>query len=274
MKIQTILAEAGKPVVSSHEVSDRPDRRELTDLINSLGGGTALDDVLADSSKLLYRGLRDTGGHLVIHQDTLASTRSSQNTANYVTWLTEILPSWHRSGFLPRSKIVSCTNRKAKASQYGQVFVVLPTDSAQCVYTGAHDFWDAFEGVNHVYGGGESIPAINDALGKYAPKVISNAAGLEKMCKELEADLDSGKVRIEDLNPELRALLDAHEETHSVLEILDNLMDPSHMKSSHGGHLLKSGDYQNVGEEVQVGGGIVYVEYHTFLDAFFPPRND
>lgn len=271
MKIQSLLAEAGRPVISNHEVSDDPNSRELTDLINKLGAGIALEEVRADTNKLLYRGLRNTGGHLVIQQDTLSSTRSSENTGNYVTWFTEILPSWHRAGLLPRSKIVSCTSSVRKAAEYGQRFVVLPTDGAQCVYTGSHDFWNAFEGINHLYGVPDSIPAINDAFSKYLPRVLSNSDGLKRACTELQDALESGRIREEDLNKEMQALLNS-EDTYDVFAIVDNLMDPSHMRKAQGGHLLVPGDFDNIGEEVQVGGEIVYVEYNTFMNAFFPPR--
>lgn len=269
MKIQNLLAEAGIPVMADHSLPREATRRELMDKINRLGAGTALEEVLGDRRKLLYRGLRDTDNN-VIHQDTLASTRSSQNTTNYVTWFTEILPSWHRVGFLPRSKIVSCTSSPNKAREYGAAYIVLPCESSQCVYTGAHDFWDAFEGINHVFNGGESVPAINDAMRKVGTKIITSSAGLKKACEELEVGLDSGKIRLDDLSYEMQALLNAHEDTHNVLEIIDNLMDPSHMRKSTGGQLLVPGDFKNGGEEVQVGGDIVYVKFTTFMDVFMP----
>lgn len=272
--IITALFEAGRPVMTFHDPFDHASemtRTQLVDKIRSLGAGTALEEVLTTPSKLLYRGLRGVTSSIIL-QDTIASTRSSENTSNYVTLLTEILPSWKRAGILPRSKIVSCTSSMQKASEYGQKFIVLPTDDAQCVYTGAHDFWDAFDGINHVYRTGESIPAINEALGKHFTKIITNSSALVKACEELEVGLDSGKIRIETLNPELRALLNANEETHSVLEILDNLMDPSHMRKTTGGKLLVPGDFHNGGEEVQVGGSIVYVEMNSFVQHFMPPR--
>ena len=266
--IITALFEAGKPVITGHEF-DLQDGTgdELAKKIRALGAGHALEQVLANPEKMLYRGLRGTSS-VIVHQDTLASTRSSENTSNYVTWLTEILPSWKRANILPRSKIVSCTSSFIKASGYGRCYIALPTDNSSCAYTGAHDFWDAFDGINHIYGNNESVPAINDAFEKHATKLVTSSAGMIKMCNDLEDDLESGKVRQENLNKELRALLRSDDESYDVLEILDNLLDPSHMRTSINGELLVPGNFQEVGEEVQVGGEIVFVEYTLFMSHF------
>lgn len=267
-----LLLEAGRPVITKHAFSAADGTRtELSDKIKALGASGALDEVLTTPGKMLFRGLRG-GLAPILHQDTLASTRRSENTKNYVTWLTEVLPSWKRANILPRSKIVSCTSSIGKARAYGTVYVVLPTDSASCVYTGAHDFWDAFDGINHIYGNTESLPAINDAFEKQATKLITSSAGMIKMCQELADGLESGSIREETLNKELQALLQSDNNSYDILEILDNLLDPSHMRTTHGSQLLVPGNFQNVGEEVQVGGGIVYVEFNTFMDIFMPPR--
>ena len=266
--IITNLFEAGKPVITGHEF-DLQDGTgdELVKKIRALGAGHALEQVLANPEKMLYRGLRGTSS-VIVHQDTLASTRSSQNTSNYVTWLTEVLPSWKRANILPRSKIVSCTSSFTKASGYGRCYIALPTDNSSCAYTGAHDFWDAFDGINHVYGNNESVPAINDAFEKHATKLITSSAGMVQMCKDLANDLESGRVREENVNKEMRALLQSDNDSYDVLEILDNLLDPSHMRTSHNGELLVPGNFQDVGEEVQVGGEIVFVEHTLFMSHF------
>lgn len=262
------LIEAGTPVIAGHDFDlENGGADQLVSKIRALGAGKALEEILANPEKMLYRGLRGSSA-VIIHQDTLASTRSSENTKNYVTWLTEVLPSWKRANILPRSKIVSCTSSFQKASEYGRCYVVLPAEGSQCAYTGAHDFWDAFEGVNHVYGNTESIPAINDAFEKQATKLVTSAAGMVKMCKDLADDLESGAVREESLNKEMKALLQSDDSTYDVLEILDNLLDPSHMRTSFGGELLSPGNFQEAGEEVQIGGDIVFVEYTLFMSHF------
>lgn len=272
--IITKLFEAGTPVITDHKFDrDSGTRTEMVDKLRALGAETALNEVLTNKSKLLFRGLRNVNAN-IIQQNTLASTRKSENTSNYVTWLTEVLPSWKRAGILPRSKIVSCTSNYTKARSYGVTYVVLPTDNSSCVYTGAHDFWDAFEGTNHVFGGTESVPAINDAFDRYATKLVTSAEGMIKMCQQLEADLESGRQKEEDLNNELQALLQSDDNSYDLMEILDNLLDPSHMRKSENGHLLVPGDYQNYGEEVQVGGNVVYVEFNTFMDIFMPMRDN
>lgn len=266
--IITNLFEAGKPVITNHEFDLQAGTGDqLAQKIRALGAGHALEQVLANPEKMLFRGLRGTSS-LIVQQDTLASVRSSENTSNYVTWLTEVLPSWKRANILPRSKIVSCTSSLVKASAYGRCYIALPTDNSSCAYNGAHDFWDAFEGINHVYGNTESVPAINQAFEKQTTKLITSSAAMVKMCKDLADDLESGKVREEDLNPELQALLQSDDSSYDVLEILDNLLDPSHMRTSHNGELLVPGNFQDAGEEVSVGGDIVFVEYNLFMSHF------
>lgn len=270
MKILTLLSEAGQPVISNHTITGEINRRTITEKIQSLGAGEALDEVLSTPRKKLYRGLRDQSSQILL-QDTIASVRRAENTSNYVTLLTEMLPSWKRANILPRSKIVSCTSAYNKAYQYGVPYVALPTNGASCVYTGAHDFWDAFEGLNHIFNnssGTGAIPAVNEAFENYATFPVHNAGSMLKLCKQLEHDLETGKITEEDLNPELRALFESDPETYDILEILDNLMDPSHMRQSHNGALLIPGNYRADGEEVQVGGNIVFIECSMFNTAF------
>lgn len=263
MKI-TKLFEAGKPVITNYSVDEHVSRDELIQHITNLGAGKALQQVLADPSKMLYRGVRNTNS-LIFHQDTLASTRISENTKNYVTMFTEFLPSWKRHNMLPRSKIVSCSTSAAKAAQYGRLYVALPTESSTYSYTGAADFWDAFDGLNHIYGTDTgAVPAVNEAIDNEAESIIRTPQDLKNFCSRLEHELDQGTKRVEDLNPELRALIESDDSTHDLLEILDNLLDPSHMRISHNGILLKP----NGEEEVAVGGDIVFVE-HTYFNTMF-----
>lgn len=263
MKI-TKLFEAGKPVITNHTVAEYPSKEEVIQQLTNLGAGKALQQILTDPMKTLYRGVRDTSA-LIFHQDTLASTRSSENTKNYVTMFTEFLPSWKRHNMLPRSKIVSCTTDAEKGAQYGRLYIALPTDSSTYSYTGAPDFWDAFEGLNHVYGTDTgAVPAVNEAIDNEATSIIRTPQQLMKFCSDLTEALDNGTKRVEDLNPELRALLEADESTHDLIEILDNLLDPSHMRIAHNGELLRPDGE----EEVAVGGNIVFIE-HTFFNSIF-----
>lgn len=274
MKIQQLL-EAGNASydfdaeMPTHEVN----RRDLADKIRQLGGGKAMDEMVADTGKMIFRGIKNAGNVLFM-QNTWASERRAQNTSNWVNLLTEVLPSWKRANIPARSKIVACSSSYNKAAMYGKVFVVLPTDDSVCTYTRTHDFWDGFDGLNHIYGDDEdsygAIPAVNEALDQFAeqhayPKA-TNAQQVLQMLTQMKADLDNGELTVEELNPELRALFESEPGDHDIISILDNLLDPSHMPTTTGGNLIKTTNTGGWGEEVAVAGKIIYVNAEQWYE--------
>lgn len=277
------LLEAGKPVYNSdYDVGQvHANRRTITDAIERMGAGTALKAVLSDPAKLIYRGLRGQA-ETVFMQDTDASVRRSQNTENYVTLLSECLPSWQRASVPPRSKIVACSSSVMKARSYGELFVVLPTDQSTATYVQSHDFWSAFDGANHLYNSDSGIPFINDAIGQYARSRINTHGergeayvarsrdpnALIEMLKLLEQDLIDGTLSKADLNPDMEKLLSFDQSTNNVFAILDTMLDPSFMKTAVNGKLIKPGSYEQLGEEIAVGGKIVYVRASIFDQVF------
>lgn len=273
MKIQSIL-EAGTPSYNFDGNIPKEDvnRRALIERIRELGAGTALDAMLANKRMMIFRGIRGVT-NAIFTQNTWESERRAQNTSNWVNLLSEVLPSWKRAGVPPRSKVVACTSVYNKSAGYGTVFVALPTDDAIVTYTRTHDFWDAFEALNHIYGnddGHGAIPAINDGLSEFAerhvyPKATSSQQVVQ-MLHQLKADLDDGTLTVEQLNPELRALFESEPGNHDLFAILNNLMDPSHMKVVKGGQLIQPTNTGGWGEEIAIGGKIVYVEADLFYE--------
>lgn len=271
MIIQQLL-EAGEPVYDfDHEMASmHMNQRNVRDHLYNLGAGKALEQILNDPSMTVYRGLRGMSDNIIV-QDTLASTRRSQNTQNFVTLLTEVLPSWTTIGMLPRSKIVACSSSAKKAGQYGQLFVALPTEAAVCTYVGSHDFWDSFEAVNHAFGGDNSIPAINEAIANFVEEHVyptpKTANDLVALFRQIKADLDSNELPSNRINKEMQALLDMEPGQHDLLQILNNALDPSHMRTSSG-ELLNPSNFHGLGEEVAIGGKIVFFRAELFNQVF------
>lgn len=271
MIIQQLL-EAGEPVYDFDQemAAMHMNRRNVRDHLYNLGVGRALEQILNDPSTTVYRGLRGKTDNIIV-QDTLASTRRSQNTQNYVTLLTEVLSSWTRTGLLPRSKIVACSSSRKKAGQYGQLYVALPTENTVCAYVGSHDFWDSFDAVNHAFGGDNSLPAINEAIHQFILDnklpAIRTTQSLVNMLAHIKKQLDAGELPPKRINKEMRALLDMEPGQHDLMQILSNALDPSHMRTSKG-ELLKPSDYHGIGEEVAMGGKIVYFQAEMFGNVF------
>ncbi len=269
------LLEAGTPSYDTtmDTAEAAQDRRALEEAIRAAGAGPALDHVLS-TKRAIFRGIRGATNKLFA-QNTWESTRIAQNTSNYVNLLTEVLPSWKSIGMPPRSKVVACTSSYNKAAQYGNVYIALPTDETISTYTRTHDFWDGFDGVNHIFNsedGNGGIPAINEAFDQFIEKHLhakpTTGAQMITLCNTIKADLDSGELKVEDMNPELRAIFESEPGEHDLLRILNNLLDPSHMVIVKGSKMIPSEGTGGWGEEIALAGKIVYVQDEVFQEYF------
>ena len=88
----------------------------------------------------LLRGMKMKGDYY--HIDPSSSTRVSQNTENYYTFILDNSPLW--SKYPKRSKSLICTNRKGKALSYGTVYRVFPYDNSNLAKAPYGDIWDSF----------------------------------------------------------------------------------------------------------------------------------
>lgn len=89
----------------------------------------------------IFRGMRDTGTY--IKGDGRNLNRKSANTRNYITLLTEILPSWEL--WPQRSKSFICSTDISYAQGYGTIYHVIPLEHQPIAYCkNVADFFDAF----------------------------------------------------------------------------------------------------------------------------------
>jgi len=138
MKIQNLLCEKGN---ADYTVLSNTN---LQQTVQKYAPGAL--SRLSKSSVMIYRGVRNAPGDIFI-QNTLTTTRASQNTYNYVTMLTSVVPSWTSRNLPPRSKGISCTTSRYMAKDYGDVYIVVPFNDALLAYSGSDDFWTSLPNI-------------------------------------------------------------------------------------------------------------------------------
>jgi len=91
-------------------------------------------------SRPIYRGMET---HLdFMYSNTPEIPRESANTHNYYTILMDELPSW--SSFPKRSLSWICSTSRFTASDYGNLFRVLPVGNPDIVIADKEDLWFSF----------------------------------------------------------------------------------------------------------------------------------
>ena len=263
MKITDLLIEAGQAQYTTIIDSFSLDAPEQLDVLRerlTAHANAAYTAYKQQPTTMLYRGVRRNVA--AFQQNTLASTRVSENTGNYVTLLTGILPSW--KAMPPRSKGVSCTNGTGTAKGYGSLYVAVPCDDATIVYTGASDFWYSFPRLSNELGHdvddlNRDIAAIHTSLAAafpFIPKTLATESDMLRFCEGVDKVSQIGSVtvgRIMDSRAITRYFMDSDV---SFIEYLSQLLEPSESRISHNGTPLKpQGE-----EEVFVSGNIIFVE--------------
>lgn len=274
MKIHTLL-EAGTPTLTKHSIGGGTPISAIVDQIRRLGAGPALDRMIKDPHTRLFRGLRGEDSPIIV-QDTWSSTRSSQNTSNYVTWLTEVLPSWKSAGLPARSKTVSAHTSRMRAGSYGAgpkyVHVALPTSDSFCVYTGSFDFWEAFDLATREFGG-NAVDAVNIGFSSLAQQLGTrcyNSQDVIDLCDHVTRLLHDNPSFYDELPQEIQCILTSHGEM-DLFDAVNNMLDPGHMKTTKGG-TLNAVTTPDGGQEVAIGGKIVYVSWSVFQDIVDGPQ--
>lgn len=97
-----------------------------------------------DISNYLYRGFEDDGDYYII--DGSKGKRVSKNTTNYYTVILDHIfknePQY--KGFPLRSESIICSTSKKTASNYGNVYVILPFKGVDIGYIGSDDIWRSY----------------------------------------------------------------------------------------------------------------------------------
>ncbi len=210
-------------------------------------------------ASILYRGMRGNRNDVFI-QDTRNTNRSAENTDNYVTLLSEVLPSW--SHLPPRSKVISATPSQSMATDYADgnednVFVLVPTNESILTYSGASDFWGSLPGIYDVIGSGSGVSAINfhirNLVRSSSTTQITTAQSLVNWCKEFDTKAQTTQFDVqEQKNPLLRAY---RERGQSMFELFNDMLNPSKAVVSKQGRIITELPQQEVG----VYGTAVYV---------------
>lgn len=89
---------------------------------------------------VFYRGINLNANFYNI--DPSKTIRIPNQQSRLAHFLLDLLPSWEN--WPKRSRSVIFTNNKDQASEYGNLYIVLPTDGAEIAICPKMDFWDSF----------------------------------------------------------------------------------------------------------------------------------
>lgn len=92
------------------------------------------------NAQILYRGFGATDKYMLFNPQDLK--RISRNVGNFHTLLIDNLPNW--SNYPKREKAIICTNSKATANAWGNLYVIIPFDNAKLGICPAGDLADSF----------------------------------------------------------------------------------------------------------------------------------
>jgi len=93
----------------------------------------------AKQEACIWRGVQDHDEEVIL-VNPAATPRKSANISNYYTLCIDNLPNW--SAFPKRSRSMICSTNRKYASEYGQLYLVLPLNGAKIGITGERDIWD------------------------------------------------------------------------------------------------------------------------------------
>lgn len=265
MKITTIL-EAGTPVYQTPDVGERTDL--ILEYILKVAP-TAYAAYKQNPNLTIYRGVNgNITRNEVFHQDTKASVRSSENTANYLTLATTFLQSW--SKIPPRSAGVSCTNQMSMAGGYGAPYVALPYDDAVVVYTGGSDFWTSLPNIPKMMGSSDTVDDVNYQLHNLydemqplgvPPNVTKDAVNLQKFFQLIDKMAEGGRMDHLKILERFRisnAFLDSDYDRFE--DFFSELVAPVNARVTTGSALLEPQE----SEEIFISGDIVFVRLGTW----------
>lgn len=268
MKIQNLLQEAGNPSYAPISATN------IVELVTNYAGGAAA--VLADDKLVVYRGVRDAPSDIFI-QDTLVTVRTSQNTHNYVTMLTAVLPTWR--GVPARSTGVSCTSSSDTAYDYGHgnLFVAIPCDGATTVYCGERDFWYCFPGIRQHSSKPNmltDVVELNNALDAML-NAIEARPGYPRAAKTQYSEFVKALSMIDAIAQDERdplykamadnnTLFDSYLESSfdTIFELLNAMLRPDNLRIASNGGILKPGR----DEEVFISGRVLYIKKQLWAE--------
>lgn len=113
------------------------------------------------TEKYIYRGVSNIPSAFAFTQPSKFN-RVSANTSNYYTLVTDMLTNW--DGIPRRSLSLICSTRYATASDYGDVYVVIPQDKHLIGYGTDPDFWYNFNHLTDFMEGGRSLTQFNNVV--------------------------------------------------------------------------------------------------------------
>ena len=259
MNIQQLL-EGGQARYHSARDYDIDELEHLEELLESRCSN-AMAVYKEHPHSVLLRGVRGNRNDVFI-QDTRSTTRTAENTDNYVTLFSEVLPSWKH--LPPRSKVISTSANMTMALDYADddpnnVFVIVPTNEATLTYVGATDFWGSLPMIYTVLGSGSGVSAFNmwfrkllRAAGAQTP---STAQELLEWCKRFDSVAKAHEFsEVDQKNPLLVAYKKAGK---PMLQFIDRILDPVNAVTSTNGRILP----EEMRQEVAIYGEAVYVRH-------------
>ena len=259
MKIQQIM-EAG--VARYHSAQDVDefdnDALEQLEIMLETKCSNAMEAYRESPKSVLLRGIRGTRNDVFI-QDTRSSTRSAENTDNYVTLFSEVLTSWN--DIPPRSKIISATTNRVMAEDYADgssnnVFVVVPTNESILTYSGHADFWGSLPNLEKTLGAAQGVSAFNMYLRQLIKASGSNiptsAPDLIQWCGKFD---EIAKNNFTDPTGKNRLWAVYQQAKQPMLELVNYLLNPANAVVSRNGRILTDMHTQEVG----IYGEAVYV---------------
>lgn len=202
-------------------------RKECSDYFNKVVAG----------GRLIFRGI-DSAYIDFRRFDTTIRPRISANTSNYYTMLTTILPSW--AGWPARNRSMICASSEEIASQYGDVYIVFPSNQCVLGIAPSDDFWSSFRRISEVGCNPNYLDEFNEKLysvlnkltelegGKAHSELIrfhrsSEQSNIDEFKKSLGYFEELGQKHINLLPEDLRKFFKIN---NSLMDTINWILDP------------------------------------------------
>lgn len=221
----------------------------------------------------IYRGASHKITYGPKYVDPTIFNRKSANTSNFYTTLVDNLPSW--ADYPKRSQSLVGSTNFGYASEYGNVYLIIPMDGVPIGISSEEDFWESFPYVQanldyesmdifntYIY---DMLDSLNDIKTlKVKPSILANSLDFKTLKHELNKITKDNfdkiyftkDTRLGVRKSPFREFIEKNLISMSMIDILDKLLNPEKNKFK----LIKSGDKfpeNTTNNEVWVGGKLI-----------------
>lgn len=217
----------------------------------------------------IFRGVNTVNSVEGLYNATQMN-RHAANTANYYNLWIDNHSDW--SAFPKRAKSFICSTDDGKASEYGDVYVVIPQDSSDIGICPRSDIWQSFRAIYKLasFNGMDAFMKFTQAL-----KDMANMAGNPERDWDLFAamlnKIDLEVIKADRPNFRNKTLAEVCDEftdymtstgSETAYQAFEKIFDP---KKNDFSIQKASGFSAPIGREVWMSGGILMIEHPTYM---------